>query len=147
MKFLLDTNIIMVFVRDKIWRGQIASEYEFLHPENDIMVSVVTLGEIRSIALRNKWGERRISNLESILNEAIIVDINVGSIIDAYAEIDAYSQGKLKGKPLYMTSRNMGKNDLWIAATAHVLDAKLITTDSDFDHLNDFFLDLIRIEK
>ena len=34
----------------------------------------------------------------------------------------------------------MEKNDLWIAATASVLDASLLTTDSDFEHLHDEFL-------
>lgn len=35
-----------------------------------------------------------------------------------------------------MSSRNMGKNDLWVAATTLVTNATLITTDGDFDHLN-----------
>jgi len=34
----------------------------------------------------------------------------------------------------------MGKNDLWIAATAKVADAILITIDSDFNHLNGKFI-------
>ncbi|MGI4835500.1 MAG: hypothetical protein ACRYFK_18765 [Janthinobacterium lividum] len=29
----------------------------------------------------------------------------------------------------------MGKNDLWLAATALYLDEELHTTDNDFDHL------------
>ncbi len=39
----------------------------------------------------------------------------------------------------------MGKNDLWIAATANATGATLLTTDSDFDHLSPNFIDLIRI--
>ena len=35
----------------------------------------------------------------------------------------------------------MGKNDLWIAATAYAMNAQLLTTDGDFDHLdNSFFI-------
>ena len=34
----------------------------------------------------------------------------------------------------------MGKNDVWIAATAHVTGARLLTTDRDFDHLDPTFL-------
>jgi tRNA(fMet)-specific endonuclease VapC len=30
----------------------------------------------------------------------------------------------------------MGKNDLWIASTANVTNATLLTIDSDFDHLD-----------
>ncbi len=34
----------------------------------------------------------------------------------------------------------MGKNDLWIAATASVMQARLLTTDKDFDKLVPQFL-------
>lgn len=40
----------------------------------------------------------------------------------------------------------MGKNDLWIAAAAHVTGATLLTTDADFDHLRDRFVTLERID-
>ena len=40
----------------------------------------------------------------------------------------------------------MGKNDVWIAATASVLDATLLTTDNDFDHLNKEFLTVAKID-
>lgn len=56
--------------------------------------------------------------------------------MDAYTRIDTFSQGKLSEIPLEMSSRNMGKNDLWVAATTLVTNATLITTDGDFDHLN-----------
>ncbi len=36
--------------------------------------------------------------------------------------------------------RKMGKNDLWIAATAIFADARLLTTDRDFDGLDPLFL-------
>ena len=77
------------------------------------------------------------------------MDINTDRIIQRYAEIDAYSQGKDPVKPLPrgLTSRNMGKNDLWIAATASVLRAQLLTTDKDFDHLNGSFIDLVYIDR
>jgi tRNA(fMet)-specific endonuclease VapC len=36
----------------------------------------------------------------------------------------------------------MGKNDLWIAATAALLGATLVTLDNDFGHLSDFFIEV-----
>ncbi|MBK9016619.1 MAG: PIN domain-containing protein [Saprospiraceae bacterium] len=45
-----------------------------------------------------------------------------------------------------MSARNMGKNDLWIAATAHATQATLLTTDMDFNHLDGVFFDLERID-
>ena len=41
----------------------------------------------------------------------------------------------------------MGKNDLWIAATASVLKANLLVIDHDFDHLDGVFLNRIYIDQ
>jgi tRNA(fMet)-specific endonuclease VapC len=65
-------------------------------------------------------------------------------LIPSYIGIDAYSQRNhpdYKNYP-FETPRNMGKNDLWIAATASILNLKLITTDQDFNHLDATFLSL-----
>ena len=80
------------------------------------------------------------------MRKFIITDINYEDIIEMYAEIDTFSQGKLKENPLKMSSRNMGKNDLWIAETASITASKLLTTDDDFDHLNGTYLDLLKIK-
>ena len=41
----------------------------------------------------------------------------------------------------------MGKNDLWIASTASVLNAALLAIDNDFDHLSSVFLEVIYIDQ
>ncbi|MCU0393436.1 MAG: PIN domain-containing protein [Thermoflexibacter sp.] len=41
----------------------------------------------------------------------------------------------------------LGKNDLWIAATAHSLQADLITTDKDFLHLDNVFFKVHYVEQ
>lgn len=68
-------------------------------------------------------------------------------IVYAYAQIDAYSQNKLVNHPLPkgLSARNMGKNDIWLAATAHVTDCIFVTTDHDFDHLQGVYLNLLRL--
>ena len=80
------------------------------------------------------------------MNELIVVEIRFNDLINAYAEIDAFSQGKLKDRPLKVTARNMGKNDLWIAATSSVYDLVLITTDNDFNHLSKEFIKLENVD-
>jgi len=146
MNYLLDTNILLTYVRDKVARKKIETTYQFFGKSSKPIISVVTIGEIKSIAKRNYWGLRKLELLDKILNQLVIIDINAEDIIEKYAEIDAYSQGKLKNNPLPMTSRNMGKNDLWIAATASVTNATLITTDKDFYHLNNTYLKLTIIK-
>lgn len=127
----------------KTWLDEI---YDPLGNENTAIISVVVLGELESISLRNNWGQKRIRNLETFLQKFLIADINSKDIIKRYGEIDAFSQGKLKNKRLGNSSRNMGKNDLWIAATTSITNSKLITSDKDFNHLNGKYLDLILIE-
>ena len=57
-----------------------------------------------------------------------------------YAEIDVYSQSKHPTLRLPPSARKMGKNDLWIAATAAIHNATLLSTDADFEHLDSLFL-------
>ncbi|MEN0003894.1 MAG: PIN domain-containing protein [Bacteroidota bacterium] len=147
MNYLLDTNILLILLQKSDLSTSIKQQYELLAPQARPIISVVSIGEIESLAIQNKWGVRRRRKLKELLNQFIIADINVRSIIERYAVIDAFSQAK---HPLYssnFTSRNMGKNDLWIAATASVLDVKLLTADQDFLHLEDVFVDLELIER
>lgn len=146
MNYLFDTNIIMAYLRNHRISSQIEAEYQPLSEQNIPIVSVVTIGELRSFTLQRNWGSTRVNALESFLKQFVIADINAEDVIEKYGEIDAFSQGKLKGFPLNGSARNMGKNDLWIAATASVAKAKLFTTDADFDHLNKHFLEVIKFD-
>lgn len=62
-----------------------------------------------------------------MLDFLTIVPIPYKGILAAYVEIDDYSRRR---------GRVMGKNDVWIAATAKVEQATILTTDRDFDHLH-----------
>jgi tRNA(fMet)-specific endonuclease VapC len=44
------------------------------------------------------------------------------------------------------SAKNMGKNDLWIAATAATTGATLVSTDNDFAHLNKVFFDFMLVK-
>lgn len=146
MNYLLDTNIIVTYVRDTEVTRRLEDQLNLLNGEHNLIISVVSLGEIRSIAKQHNWGNKKITTLENIISDFLITDINVETIIEQYAEIDAYSQGKLEDRKAIFPSRNMGKNDLWIAATASVFDLVLLTTDKDFEHLDKEYLKLNRID-
>ncbi len=92
--------------------------------------------------------KKKITKISKLIRELVIVDINSDDILDRYSKIDAFSQGKLKNNllPGNLTARNMGKNDLWIAATASVTNSTLITTDNDFSHLKYKFISLWLID-
>jgi len=113
------------------------------------IASTVTKGELESFVIQRNWGIKKRKELYKDLEEVIYLDINSSDeeLINAYAKIDAFSKRKLsdpKGNLLVGSAKNMGKNDLWIAATAHILNAPLMTTDGDFDHLDKIYLDVIK---
>jgi len=146
MDYLLDTNIVLAYTRQDKTMKQIDAKYDPIGGNNASIISAVTVGEINSIAIRNKWGKRKLNYLDALLNKFMIADINIKKILHKYAEIDSFSQGKLPGKKSNFTSRNMGKNDIWIAATASVLNIELITTDKDFLHLDKEFVKIRLVE-
>lgn len=147
MYFLFDTNILLFYIRENATASFIDATYNPFGNGNTPILSVVSVGEIKSIALRSEWGKTKLAKLKELMSLFVIADINADDVLDVYAEIDTFSQGNLKGKPLKMTARNMGKNDLWIAATAAVTSSTLLTSDNDFDHLDRQYFDIIKIKQ
>lgn len=147
MNYVLDTNILLIYLRDPLTKAQIEQQYDPFAAPNNPIISIVSVGEIKSIALQNQWSGKRLAAVEALLQKAIITDIKYEPILQNYAEIDAFSQGRLMARPLGLSARNMGKNDLWIAATAAVSNAQLLTTDHDFDHLHGNFLTVVTVER
>ncbi|MEM8524492.1 MAG: type II toxin-antitoxin system VapC family toxin [Bacteroidota bacterium] len=142
MNYLLDTNIVVIYIRDNEQTRKLQADLKLFSADNNLFLSVVSIGELKSIAKRNQWGDQKLNKLLKFLSEFLIADINIEEVIERYAKIDTYSQGKLEGEVVNFSSRNMGKNDLWIAATASVYNLKLITTGKDFNHLKDEYINL-----
>ncbi len=147
MNYILDTNILILLVKSKIFSEFFDQNY-FSNSANNFFYTHITLGELDSISKQNQWGEKRLILLKNLLKGFNLVKSTSIDIVQNYGTIDAYSQGKLKNKPLPigMSARNMGKNDLWIAASAIVLKATLLTTDKDFDHLSPSFINIDLID-
>ncbi len=126
---LLDTSVLVLLVRGG--ERALAVDARFSLRERDAapLISVVTHGEIAVLAKRWDWGEAKRSVLRSALDDLITVDIRHPDVIEAYVQIDLYSQSHADG------ARNMGKNDLWIAACAKAVGATLLSMDKDFVHL------------
>ena len=146
MDYLLDTNVLIIYSRSADISRRIERDHQLFDGNNDLAISIVTIGEINSLIAQYDYGKRRKENIQGMLNKVLEIDINIRKILDLYGQIDAYSQGKLKEKKGNFTARNMGKNDLWIAATASAFDMVLVTTDKDFDHLEGEYIKLKYID-
>jgi predicted nucleic acid-binding protein len=147
MRFLLDTNILVLMIKSKAF--YLYFEENFLrNTENHFCLCFVSLGELDSIAVQNQWGAPKLKAMGELLKKLEIIPLNNKTYSQSYAIIDAFSQGKLRENPLPagISSRNMGKNDLWIASVAYSLKATLVTTDKDFFHLQDVWFPIVYID-
>jgi predicted nucleic acid-binding protein len=99
----------MNFIRNNERWFKLKEQLKFDRRNDYLMISVVTLGELKSLAKRRKWGKTKLLSIEIASNYFLVLDINTEDILERYAEIDAFSQGKLEGRPLGISSRNMGK--------------------------------------
>jgi predicted nucleic acid-binding protein len=95
------------------------------------------VGELMSFAHRGNWADEKHSRYEALLQELVWIDIDDAVVLEAYARIDCSVIGK---------GRSFSKNDIWIAACARATGSTLLTTDKDFDHLQDTWIDLIWID-
>lgn len=121
--YLLDTNILVHYVRrDPVWEW-IRERRELLTRDPRPLISIVTVGEARSLALQFRWGLSKIKKLNFALSYFEELPVARNELVDIYATLDSVTT--LAGRP-------MGKNDLWIASTAIACQATLLTTDRDF---------------
>jgi predicted nucleic acid-binding protein len=143
-KFILDTNILMAYLKANPLFKKVSEDNNLNDEDAFIMISAISKGELLSIAMQNGWGERNVSALNKLLNEIVIIDIagNDDNLLNAYAEIDAFSLKRHPTKKLKGSAKPMGKNDMWIAATAFATNATLLTADGKFMHLDKEFINI-----
>ncbi len=130
---ILDTNILVHYVRDDRTWARIRMDYQLLVVEPTPLISLVTAGELRSLARQRGWGQDKRDRMEFALGYFKIVPVDTPEQIAIYAELDNFCLER---------GRVMGKNDLWIAATAALTDARLLTSDADFELLDGVYLSL-----
>ena len=78
-------------------------------------------------------GRDKLDRMEFLLSYFQTVPVDSPDQISIYSEIDNFCLER---------GRVMGKNDLWIAATAALTDARLLTSDADFELHDGVFLNL-----
>ena len=124
--YLLDTQIVLHYVRGNALGKKIESDYQLRKSPFRPLICVVSVAEALGLAYNWNWGEKKRKTLTNILGEFVRVDIDNHFILNAYAELYAYSRKH---------GLSTESNDLWIAACSKVTDTVLLTLDKDFDGL------------
>jgi tRNA(fMet)-specific endonuclease VapC len=128
---LLDTNVLLHLVRGKATGLALDKAFGVRTRPDKPLISVVTVGEMMALATRLNWGPKKVADLKHVAEQLVVVDIRNQTVLEKYAEIDDF---------LVRHGRKVGDNDIWIAATAAVSGAHLLTSDKDFDPLHNVFL-------
>lgn len=114
MRFMLDTDIVSSIVRDP--RGK---AYERLTDvgEANVFISIISHGEIW-YGVRKNGSEELAQKVSAVTRRLYVAPLNIPTDRQ-YADVRlALRQGK-----------NIGPNDLWIAAHALALDVVLVTNN------------------
>jgi len=76
MNYLLDTNIVLTYIRDTDISRKLEEDLNLLSDINNLLISVVSVGELKSIAKQQNWGIRKVQKMLDVLQNFLIVDIN-----------------------------------------------------------------------
>ena len=112
MSFLLDTDICSVHLKQK---GNLT--HRFLQHMGRLHISVITLGELCTWALRAKASPKRLQSLLDLLNDVQVLDVT---------ESVAHKFGELRAA-LFDAGTPVPEMDLMIAATALTHQLTLVT--------------------
>ncbi|MEM1215403.1 MAG: hypothetical protein AAGJ82_06955, partial [Bacteroidota bacterium] len=66
MTYLLDTNVVLTYIRNNATARGLEANLKLLSNENTLILSVVTIGELRSIAKQARWGQRKLDQMENL---------------------------------------------------------------------------------
>lgn len=92
MTAILDTNILLHLLRKTELVPVIQKELKKNEIKDPFILSIVSTGEIESIANKRHYGKRKRNYLKELLQDFIVVPIQSTDLVDRYAEIDAYSR-------------------------------------------------------
>lgn len=67
MNFVLDTNIILFYLKSESVSKQIDDRYQPFLPGNNPIISIVTVAEIYSMALQHDWGAQRRAAVDAFI--------------------------------------------------------------------------------
>lgn len=124
---LLDTNVLVHVARWNALGRALDERFGLTARTDRPLISIITVGEGLALGRRFGWGAPKLNRLRDLFRNLVVVDIGRAGIAERYAEIaDATRR----------SGRAVGQNDLWIAATASVVRATLVTTDWDFDAID-----------
>ncbi len=131
---VLDTSVVVDVARNNRSGQAILETYSLKSRADRPLISVITTGEMLGIAKSQSWTSDKAKVLHELLSEFVKLELTP-EVVEAYSDLVALCRQQ---------NHTMGQqNDMWIASTAKVTGAVLLTGDAGFNWLNPHF---IRVE-
>lgn len=109
---VVDTNIVSFFMRED---SSLAENYRPLMKGNDLVISFMTVAELYEGAYQAKWGAKRFLRMVRVMDYYEII----------YSSLEMSRRwGEIR---FQRRQQPISGEDAWIAATALLLDAPLVT--------------------
>ncbi len=125
MKYMLDTNIVIYFIKNK--PPAVADRINALDADDTLCMSFFTYAELLKGAERSTRKTEVLRRLDSLTRQIPVIYDTPPSICTHYAR--HATQLRLAGTPI-------GGNDLWIACHALAEDMVLVTNNiAEFDRI------------
>ncbi len=138
--YVLDTNILLALVRGNSLGLSIDTAYGLRAHLQRHVVSVVSQAELLVLADRKNWGQAKRDAVHLMFENLVVLPVDGEALLRAYVEVSRADMAWREGP------RNMGKNDIWIAATAVSSGLPLLTTDKDFRFLDGDLVQVLWID-
>lgn len=123
-RLVVDTEVASYVFK---WHPKFAPQYVEIIRGSELVLSFMSVAEMRQGALDANWGPRKRDLLEAYLADFSVLHSD-SMLCSAWAEVRSESGRK---------GRQMSSTDAWIAATALVLSAPLVTNNpNDYRHLD-----------
>jgi tRNA(fMet)-specific endonuclease VapC len=123
-RLVIDTDVASFIFK---WHPQFAPRYVDIVRGSELVASFMTVAEMRQGALDANWGPRKRAVLEAYLGDFSVLHSD-NLLCSTWAAVR--NESTHKGRP-------MSSADAWIAATALVLSAPLVTNNpNDYRHLD-----------
>lgn len=123
-RLVVDTDVASFIFK---WHPEFAPRYVNIVRGSELIVSFMTVAEMRQGALDANWGPRKCAVLEAYLDDFSALHSD-SLLCSKWAAVR--NESTRKGRPI-------SSADAWIAATALVLSAPLVTNNpKDYRHLD-----------
>jgi len=123
-RLVVDTDVASYVFK---WHPEFAPKYSQLLRGSNLVLSFMTVAEMRQGTLDANWGMRQRGLLEAYLTDFAVLHSD-DRLCSAWASIRSESRRK---------GRQIASADAWIAATALVLSSPLVTNNPrDYRHLD-----------